>query len=91
MANRVLFLCTGNYYRSRFAEIVFNTLAAETGLDWCADSRGLALETGTNSVDPMSKEVVAALKQCGISSANVERYPIQVEEKDLEEADLLLR
>ena len=28
----VLFLCTGNYYRSRFAEILFNSVAAQMGL-----------------------------------------------------------
>lgn len=38
---RVLFLCTGNYYRSRFAEEVFNHLCEARGLPWVADSRGL--------------------------------------------------
>jgi len=38
---RVLFLCTGNYYRSRLAEILFNHLAKERTLDWHADSSGL--------------------------------------------------
>jgi len=37
--NTVLFLCTGNYYRSRFAEILFNAVAAKEGLGWRADSR----------------------------------------------------
>ena len=39
----VLFLCTGNYYRSRFAEILFNWHATQQELNWRADSRGLAL------------------------------------------------
>ena len=35
--NRVLFLCTGIYYRSRFAEHFFNWLAETDGLPWRAD------------------------------------------------------
>ena len=42
MENRVLFICTGNYYRSRFAEAVFNHHAEALGLPWRAFSRGLA-------------------------------------------------
>ena len=42
----VLFLCTCNYYRSRFAEIVFNHKARKAGLDWQATSRGLARSFG---------------------------------------------
>ena len=34
----VLFLCTGNYYRSRFAEILFNSVASKLGLPWQASS-----------------------------------------------------
>ncbi|MEZ4650445.1 MAG: low molecular weight phosphatase family protein [Candidatus Eisenbacteria bacterium] len=40
-APSVLFLCTGNYYRSRFAEAYFRHLASERGLAWEADSSGL--------------------------------------------------
>jgi len=36
----VLFLCTGNYYRSRHAEAVFNHHAERLGLGWRAVSRG---------------------------------------------------
>ena len=45
VVKRVLFICTGNYYRSRFAEEWFNFLVRqERALHWVADSRGLALE-----------------------------------------------
>ena len=30
----ILFLCTGNYYRSRFAEVLFNSVAGKMGLPW---------------------------------------------------------
>ena len=49
----VLFLCTGNYYRSRFAEVLFNSVAGKMGLAWQASSRGLALERGVNNVGPI--------------------------------------
>ena len=43
MDNQILFICTGNYYRSRFAEAVFNHHAKAHGLPWRAFSRGLAI------------------------------------------------
>ena len=53
MTKQILFLCTGNYYRSRFAEAVFNKLAREQNIDAMAISRGLKINmeglTGTCS------------------------------------------
>jgi protein-tyrosine phosphatase len=84
----VLFLCTGNYYRSRFAEILFNTLAGKVGLPWQAASRGLALERGVNNVGPMAVEAVRALEALGVpASGAVTRLPAQVTTADLERAD----
>jgi hypothetical protein len=57
-----LFLCTGNYYRSRFAEVLFNFVAGKMGLPWRASSRGLALERGVNNVGPMAVSAVKALE-----------------------------
>ena len=37
----VVFICTGNFYRSRFSEYLFNALAKQQGLYWRATSRGL--------------------------------------------------
>lgn len=39
----LLFICTGNYYRSRFAEGLFNHLCAAQPIGWRAFSRGLAI------------------------------------------------
>jgi protein-tyrosine phosphatase len=54
----VLFLCTGNYYRSRYAEVLFNSVAGKMSLAWKASSRGLALERGVNNVGPMEVSAV---------------------------------
>ncbi len=87
----VLFLCTGNYYRSRFAEILFNSVAGRMGLPWRAASRGLALERGVNNVGPMEVSAVKALEAMGLSSADdFARFPAQVTMTDLEQADLIV-
>jgi len=82
---RILFLCTGNYYRSRFAEIFFNWLARTRGVSWTAESRGLALD-GCN-YGPISRYTIARLRDKGIVTDNDHRFPIQVQEADLAAAD----
>src|ERR1700752_2088249 len=75
----VLFLCTGNYYRSRFPEILFNSVAGKMGLPWRASSRGLALERGVHNVGPMAVSAVKALEARGLRAvAEFARFPIQV-------------
>src|SRR5437667_1650618 len=84
----VLFLCTGNYYRSRFAEVLFNSVAGKMGLPWRASSRGLALERGVNNVGPMAVEAIAALERMGVRAVEaVARLPVQVTTDNLEQAD----
>src|SRR5262247_157383 len=84
----VLFLCTGNYYRSRFAEALFNSVADKMGLPWRASSRGLALERGVNNVGPMALAAVRALEARGLRAvAEFARFPIQVMEDDFATAD----
>ncbi len=56
---RVLFVCTGNYYRSRFAEAVFNHLAAARGLPWRAFSRGLAVHLASGDLSPHTARALA--------------------------------
>jgi protein-tyrosine phosphatase len=83
--HRVLFLCTGNYYRSRYAEIYFNWHAQERGLAWTADSRGLALDN--YNVGAISRHTLASLKSRGIVSDTCARFPLPVTETDLACAD----
>jgi protein-tyrosine phosphatase len=90
-ANRtVLFLCTGNYYRSRHAEAVFNHHAASAGLGWRAASRGLAPEFGVNNVGPMSRATAARLAALGIPPEPYLRFPLRVTEDDLAAAGLVV-
>lgn len=86
----VLFLCTGNYYRSRFAEELFNSRAAESGLDWRAESRALAIERGKDNVGPLSPLVGAALAELGIIPAASDRFPRSCTPADLESADVII-
>ena len=81
---KVLFLCTGNYYRSRFSEYVFNHKAKELKI------RGIALEFGENNFGPMSKRTLQELKSRGIKVQKHPRYPKQVDEKDLEIANIII-
>jgi protein-tyrosine phosphatase len=83
----VLFLCTGNYYRSRFAEIIFNHLASSDRIDWKATSRGVALEFGVHNVGPISPYAVDRLKALGIPLMTPMRYPIPLDESILNRAD----
>jgi protein-tyrosine-phosphatase len=70
----VLFLCTGNYYRSRFAEEYFNSKAREKGILHRASSRGLAenFERHKNP-GPMSLDALSELRRCGV----IMRRPIR--------------
>ena len=79
----ILFLCTGNYYRSRYAELLFNHLSQNSGLGWRAESRGLLVKPGVNP-GPIAAPTVAALRLAGIEppQAAIERYPAQVSETE---------
>lgn len=82
----ILFLCTGNYYRSRYAELLFNARAAELGLPHRADSRGLATDRGANNFGPIARCVVETLSNRGTTFAEPMRFPMQVAVEDLQQA-----
>jgi len=90
MGSVLLFLCTGNYYRSRYAEILFNSQASSRDLDWKATSRGLALEMGANNIGPMNVTAIGRLDEHGVSEDGRKRFPIPVCEDDLARADLVI-
>jgi protein-tyrosine phosphatase len=87
---KILFLCTGNYYRSRFSEHLFNTLALEKKLDWWADSRGLAIERGKNNVGALSPHALQGLRERGLTVPNNERFPKQAIAADFATADKII-
>jgi protein-tyrosine phosphatase len=82
----VLFLCTGNYYRSRYAELLFNAWAPGHRLAWRADSRALAPERGADNVGPISAAVLEACVARGITLPQPLRFPLAVSEADLRAA-----
>ncbi len=81
---RLLFLCTGNYYRSRFAEIFFNWHAQSRGLTWRAESRGLALDAANPG--PLSRHTAARLEALQIPFDAYLRMPVDLAVSDLEAA-----
>lgn len=85
----MLFLCSGNYYRSRFAEYFFNHHATKDELQWSADSRGIVVGRHNNP-GPISRHAVERLDELGISINGSLRYPQRLTEADLSAADLVI-
>ncbi len=79
----VLFICTGNYYRSRFAEAIFNHNAIEAELPWRAFSRGVAVHLAPSDLSPHTRE---ALEARGIDSRLTAPSRLRLEEEDLRRA-----
>jgi len=89
MDQKILFICTGNYYRSRFAEMLFNAQAAKFNLHWKADSRGI--EPSMYNIGPIYLPVLKKLEALGIPVVETPiRMPIQLKTIDLEDADLVI-
>ncbi|HVX84228.1 MAG TPA: low molecular weight phosphatase family protein [Phycisphaerae bacterium] len=87
----VLFLCSGNYYRSRFAEELFNHLAREAGLPWRATSSGLRVDEGLSmNIGPLSWWARQGLRERGITAVGGERMPRQVSQAELEAAAIIV-
>lgn len=59
---KILFVCTGNTCRSPMAAVIFNSVAKEQGLDWVAESAGVAA-VGDR---PASENAVKAVAEIGL-------------------------
>lgn len=80
----VLFICTGNYFRSRYAEALFNHEAVRRGLGWRAFSRGVAIHLAPpGGLSPYTRE---RMKQREIPHACTGPWPEQLGEIDLQRA-----
>lgn len=90
---RILILCTGNYFRSRFAEHWFNHCVERRQLrqSYRAVSAGLQVEACSGNVGPMAVEAIAALRERGlVLDPATLSMPRQVVEGDLMVADAIV-
>jgi protein-tyrosine phosphatase len=87
VTKKVLFICTGNFYRSRFAEALFNFHAEQRKIPWQAYSRGLAIHWADGVLSPFT---AAALSARQIPASYTGPGRIQLTENDLETADLCI-
>lgn len=76
----ILFICTGNYYRSRFSESYFNARVQEARLPFQADSAGLRANHPGN-VGPISIFARKRLERHDIQ-ADLQRFPRSITQND---------
>jgi protein-tyrosine-phosphatase len=82
--HRILFICTGNFYRSRFAEAVFNYRAEQQQIPWAAFSRGLATHLAEGYLSSFAADALLA-RQIDLRYTGLRR--LQLSEDDLLKAD----
>lgn len=86
--NKLLFVCTGNFYRSRLAELLFNHYAGQKGVPWEAESRGLMVDGSLRGISP---SVVHFLQQNGLEHLLSKSNPPQALKVDeLESCSLII-
>ena len=79
----ILFVCSGNYYRSRFAEALFNHEATRRNLPWRAFSRGLAIYLVDGDISPFTE---MELQRRGIDRSMTGATRVSLTEPDLQRA-----
>lgn len=81
--HNVLFVCSANYYRSRYAELFFN-FKKSLNVRWTAQSRGF--RTNPKNIGSIAKEVITRLEVLKFKSATPFRLPLTLCEEDLKTA-----
>jgi len=88
---KVLFICTGNYYRSRMAEEIFNSLAYSEEMQWEAGSAGLRSDMSASpNKGPISKYAVEMLANGDYPVSAVNRKPRSLTGQDLLNSELVI-
>ena len=80
----ILFLCTGNYYRSRFCEIYLDHLLNEK----ITDSKGLMAYRKLNE-GPISEHTIQYLDELEVNLPII-RFPDQMEERHFEQVNRVI-
>jgi protein-tyrosine phosphatase len=83
----VLFVCTGNYYRSRYAELLFNAHRPET-LAWRALSRGF--DPSPFNPGPIAGAVATRMTERGLAVPDPLPFPRRLKEADLQAAQRII-
>ena len=87
----VLFLCTGNYYRSRIAEEVFNHISKQHKQHAHAVSRGLGHRVpNPNNPGPISQNAITFLSSLDVDLRLPARSPLPCTQADIESAQLII-
>ena len=84
---QVLFVCTGNHYRSRFAAALFNQKVRDAHLPWRAISRGLNLMPSQLGISSLARR---ELIKRGVSAELCKGEPKALTEEDLENSDCIV-
>ncbi len=79
----VLFVCTGNFYRSRHAEALFNWHAGRLGSPYRAFSRGLLTSLVADEPTPISRDTARRLGELGVPLDLTGPAPVQLRGEDL--------
>lgn len=85
--DQMLFVCTGNYYRSRFAEGLFNYLCQSQDIPWRAFSRGLAIHLADGD---LAYQTAQALTKRGIPLDLTGPTRVSLTRPDLERATRII-